>query len=72
MKPKHVPLDKLLKDAVRASGITMYRIAERAGITGPMLSRFMDGKRTIKITTADKIAKVLGLTLVASDSQNNK
>ena len=51
-----------LKDAIRKSDRTHYAIAKRAGITTDMVDRFMTG-RDIRISTAAKIAKALGLEL---------
>lgn len=56
-------LAEQLKAAVLASGMTPYRIAKSAGITSPVLTRFMNGKRDLRLETAGLIAEVLGLTL---------
>jgi len=56
-----------LKDAVRNSGKTHYRIAKEAGITPEMIDRFMSGSRDLRLRTAAKIAQALGLELKSMD-----
>jgi hypothetical protein len=53
--------DVLLK-AIRDSGKTPYAIAKLAKLEPDILNRFMHG-RDIRISTASKIADVLGLEL---------
>ena len=55
-----------LKNAIRQSGETHYRIAKRAGITTDMVDRFVGG-RDIRISTAAKIAEALGVELRPKD-----
>jgi DNA-binding phage protein len=58
-------LSQSLKDALRASDKSMYEIANTAGISQIVLSRFLAGERDIRMATADKLADALGLTLTA-------
>jgi len=53
-------LSQALKDAVRASDKSMYQIAQDAGVAQIVVSRFVSGKRDIRMATADKLAEVLG------------
>jgi transcriptional regulator with XRE-family HTH domain len=41
----------------------MYQIAQNAGVAQIVVSRFLSGKRDIRMATADKLAEALGLTL---------
>ena len=43
-----------LKDAIRKSGKTHYRIAKDAGIGPGQIDRFVSGERDIRISTAAK------------------
>ena len=53
----------LLRTAVKESGLTSYRIAKDAGIAQIVLDRFVHGERDLRLETAAKVARVLGLTL---------
>jgi transcriptional regulator with XRE-family HTH domain len=54
-----------LKQVIRQSPLTTYRIAKLAGIRGSVLSLFLSGKRTITVETMDALAEVLGLSIHA-------
>jgi hypothetical protein len=41
----------------------MYQIAQEASVSQIVLSRFLSGERDIRMATADKLARVLGLGL---------
>jgi hypothetical protein len=55
-----------LKRAMKHSRKTSYQLAKEAGVSPIMISRFRSGKRDIRLATADRLAHVLGLKLVAS------
>ena len=59
-------LSAALKDAIRASDKSMYQIAQDAGVSQIVVSRFMSGERDIRMATADKLAEVLGLKVAAN------
>jgi transcriptional regulator with XRE-family HTH domain len=59
-------LSASLKKAMRQSPKTSYQLAKEAGVSQIMVSRFLSGKRDIRLATADRLAHVLGLKLVAS------
>jgi transcriptional regulator with XRE-family HTH domain len=44
-------------------GWTVYRVAKEAGITPAMLSRFLKDGLDLRLSTAAKLATVLGLEL---------
>src|SRR4028119_1940644 len=56
-------LGEQLRAAVAETGESLYAVAKRAGISYAILHRFMAGKRSINLETADQIAKALGLIL---------
>jgi len=56
-------LDRL-RQAIRESGKTRYRLAEDSGIAESALSRLMSGERGLSIETADKLAETLGLEII--------
>jgi DNA-binding phage protein len=54
-------LGEQLREAIRASGLTVYAIAQESGVdTGPIY-RFMSGERSISLETAAKLAAVFGM-----------
>src|SRR5213595_3741591 len=57
-------LSQALRDALRTSDKTMYQIAQDAGVSQIVVSRFVSGERDIRMATADKLAEALGLKLV--------
>ena len=50
-----------IRDAIKASGVTRYALAEKAGVADSVLSRFMSEKQSMSLSTVDKIAEALGL-----------
>ena len=44
----------------------MYQIAQDAGVSQIVLSRFLSGERDIRMATADKLAEALGLKLASA------
>ena len=56
-------LDDQLRDAVRKSGLTSYRIAKDAGIFPDQIDKFLRGA-DIRVSTAARIARVLGVELL--------
>ncbi|MCI0637962.1 MAG: helix-turn-helix domain-containing protein [Gemmataceae bacterium] len=59
-------LSQALKDALKASNKSMYQIAQDAGVSQIVVSRFLAGERDIRMATADKLAEALGLKLGAA------
>lgn len=56
-------LSQALREALRTSGKSMYQIAQDAGVSQIVVSRFLSGERDIRMATADKLAEALGLML---------
>jgi len=52
-----------LRDAIKNSGATLYRIAKDSGVPYVVLHRFASGERQIKLDTADKLAAYFGMKL---------
>jgi hypothetical protein len=57
------PLTKQLQAAIRATGQSLYSIAQASGVAAPVLQRFVNGERGITLDTAAKLADYLGLSL---------
>ncbi len=58
-----VTITEQLKPAIETSGRTAYDIGNQAGVDPGQIQRFMAGERTLRLTTVDRIAAALGLTL---------
>jgi hypothetical protein len=52
-----------LKEAIRESGLTHYRLSKLSGIVQPVIDRFVAGERDIRLETAERLAFTLCLTL---------
>jgi len=61
--------ENMLRQAMKNSGLSRYEIAKQSGVAAAVLCRFVSGKRTITLPTAEKIAKVVGLELKKRDEQ---
>jgi plasmid maintenance system antidote protein VapI len=56
-------LTEQLRRAIRASGLSAFRIATDANVDRAIMSRFVSGGRGITLNTAGRIARYLGLEL---------
>jgi 2-phospho-L-lactate guanylyltransferase (CobY/MobA/RfbA family) len=56
-------LSEALKQAIRESDKSEYQIAQLAGVSQIVISRFLSGERDIRMNTADKLAGALELKL---------
>jgi plasmid maintenance system antidote protein VapI len=66
-KPTRPDLAEQLREAIRASGLTMYRLSQESGVHRSQLSRFMVGQRDLSLAMADKLCRVLGLSFTACE-----
>ena len=58
-------LSDQLRELIAAAGPSVYELARDAGVDRSVLSRFLAGKRTITLETADRLAAVLKIRLIA-------
>jgi hypothetical protein len=58
-------LSELLRRSIRGSGRSVEEIASDAGISPIVVARFVSGTRDIHMATADRLARALGLELIA-------
>ncbi|MFN5973102.1 MAG: helix-turn-helix domain-containing protein [Planctomyces sp.] len=65
----HNTLSDTLRDAIQSSGMTCYVLANKAGLSQSVLSRFLSGERDISLGTAGKLADALGLELVTRSAR---
>lgn len=52
-----------LRAAIQASPRSVYQICQEAGISQIVVSRFLSGQRDIRLATADRLARALGVDL---------
>jgi transcriptional regulator with XRE-family HTH domain len=60
---KHEDIEQRLKRAVLGSGLSRYRLAKLSGLSEAQLSYFVNGKRSLTLPAAAKLATALGLEL---------
>jgi plasmid maintenance system antidote protein VapI len=52
-----------LRDAIKTSSATLYRIAKDSGVSYSVVHRFTNEQRQIKMDAADKLADYFGMKL---------
>ena len=57
------PSDQI-RQAIAASELTRYRIAQLSGVPQSTLSKFVNGKGGLTLGTLDRLSAVLGLSVV--------
>jgi len=60
-----------LRQAILQADVSRYALSGISGVAQAVLSRFVNGKRTITLDTAAKLAAALGLRLV-EDAERGK
>ena len=66
------PITDVLRRAILDSGLPLLRIAEDTGVERASLSRFVAGKRSLRLDMADKLAAYFGLTLTPTEQRPTK
>jgi len=62
-RKKQSNIESQLRKAIVDSPMSRYKISQLSGVGESPLSLFVNGKRTLTLTSAAKIAEVLGLEL---------
>ncbi len=57
------PFTAALREAIRGSGLSLTQIEAETGVQRASLSRFLAGKRTLRLDMADRLATFFGLTV---------
>ena len=63
MGKKKTDIEEQLRQAILQSGISRYRLSQLTGVANAVLSNFVNGHRSLTLTTAAKLAKALNLEL---------
>ena len=62
--PTHSPITDPLKEAVIKSGMAFKALARETGVQRSSIQRFVDGRQSIRLDVADRLAAYFGLELV--------
>jgi len=63
--PKQKPMTNFLLKAIKSCGRNPYRLAKEAGIKDNLIYQFLRGKRSLTLTSADRLVRALNLELSA-------
>ncbi len=63
MARKRPDIEEELRQAILRGDLSCYRLSQLTGISKSVLSYFVNGHRSLTLTTAAKLAKELGLSL---------
>lgn len=61
------PITDVLRRAILDSGLPLLRVAEETGVDRASISRFVAGKRSLRLDVADRLAAYLGLELTPTE-----
>lgn len=56
-------IEEQLRQAILSADVSRYRLSQLTGVSEGVLSNFVNGHRSLRLTTAAKLAKALGLAL---------
>ena len=56
-------IEEQLRQAILNADISRYRLSQLTGVSEGVLSNFVNGHRSLVLTTAAKLAKALGLEI---------
>lgn len=69
MRRKQTDLGKQLREAFRSSGMSMFALSKQSGVPYSGIHRFINADRDLTLSTASKVADVLGLELRQVDGR---
>ena len=65
-EPDSPLLSDPLREAIAQSGKSVHELAKQAKVSEIVLQQFLDGQRDLRLATAERLAQLLRLKLVAS------
>ncbi len=65
-EPDSSILSDPLREAITRSGKSVHRLAKQAKVSEIVLQQFLDSQRDLRLATAERLAQVLKLRLVAN------
>lgn len=60
---KEADWNDIMRQAIRDSGLSLYRVAKDSGLDVAPLQRFMAGTHGMTLESASKLATIVGLAL---------
>lgn len=72
MIPTMAPILDDIRQAIKVSGKTRYRISKDTGISEGQLSELMAGTKGLSIEAMERLAHYLGLEIVARPKRSKK
>ncbi len=63
--PKQRPMTNLLLKAIKSCGRTPYQLAKEAGVKADLIYRFVKGKNSLRLASADRLVNALHLKVTA-------
>jgi transcriptional regulator with XRE-family HTH domain len=73
-KPKNdkpLTISDQLRAILQADGRTAYAIGQQADVDPGVISRFIQGERSLRLETVDRIATALGLALTVGAQRDD-
>lgn len=67
---KSAMITNQLRAAIQQSGLSNYRLSKLAGVAQPIIDRFVDNDRDIRLATAERLAFSLGLEFTNQSQPN--
>lgn len=61
------PISQVLRETIQERRLTAYAAAKQAGVSVDAVQRFLNEERGLTLTTVDKLADALQLTLCPTD-----
>jgi len=62
-------IEMQLREAIVKSGMSRYELSKQSGVTNSQLSLFVNRERSLTLTSAAKVARVLGLELRPAEDE---
>ena len=72
MSLKQLTFTDELRQAIRRSGKSQYRISKETSISEGQLSRFMHGQVGLSLSAIDRLCRILGLSITVRKSPKRK
>ena len=66
------PISRVLRDTIHERGLTAYAAAKQAGVSVDAVQRFLNEERGLNLTTADKLAGALHLSLCPDETPRTR